>query len=96
LDAVIPPMLKTKLPNPVKETMVFKAPQRQIRQQITFQLPANTIERLRDAAYWLRRSMNEVVQEALSKELAALGKKETGGIPKREQARLAPGRKVTR
>ena len=95
LDAVIPPMLKTKLPEPVKETVKLKAPQRQVRQQITFQLPSNTIERLRDAAYWLRRSMNEVVQEALSKELSALGKKETGGIPKREQARLAPGRKVT-
>lgn len=96
LDAVIPPMLKSKLPEPVKEIVLLKAPQRQARQQITFQLPANTIERLRDAAYWLRRSMNEVVQEALSKELSALGKKETGGIPKREQARLAPGRKVTR
>ena len=81
LDAVIPPMLKTKLPEPVKETaVVFKAPQRQVRQQITFQLPANTIERLRDAAYWLRRSMNEVVQEALSKELSALVKKKLGGF----------------
>lgn len=97
LDAVIPPMLKNKPLESVKEpAVVFKAPQRQVRQQITFQLPANTIERLRDAAYWLRRSMNEVVQEALSKELSALGKKETGGIPKREQTRLAPGRKVTR
>jgi hypothetical protein len=94
LDAVIPPILKTKPPKPVKETVILKAPQRQSRQQITFQLPLNTIERLRDTAYWLRRSMNDVVQEALSKELSSLGKKENGGIPKRERARLAPGRKV--
>jgi len=88
-------MLKTRLADPVKKPVAVKAPRQQaVRQQITFQLPVNTIESLRDAAYWLRRSMNEVVQEALSKELSTLAKKEAGGIPKREQARLAPGRKV--
>lgn len=96
LDAVIPPTPKTRPPALVKEAVALKAPHLQVRQQITFQLPANTIDRLRDAAYWLRRSMNEVVQEALSKELSALDKKEPGGIPKRAQPRLAPGRKVCR
>lgn len=94
LDAVIPLTPKAKLAESIREVKVQKTRPQQPRQRITFQLRTDLIERLRDTAYWLRRSMNEIVEKALIGELAIIDKKEKGGIPKRGQARLAPGRKV--
>lgn len=78
-------MAKKKKPGPavvpveVGESVESKEPL----ERITYHLPPELAERVRDVAWWDRRTANDIVRAALEQYLAALEKKRKEPYPPR-------------
>lgn len=59
------------------------------------QLPERVVERVRDAAYWDRQTVAEIVERALEREVSRM-EKERGTAYERRPGRLRAGRPVKR
>ena len=72
-------------------------PARPAKERATFQLPADLVERVRDAVYWTPgQTMAAFMEEALRHQLDRVEKKRGGAFPPRHGAALRTGRPVKR
>ena len=97
LDAIIPVQGAAKSQKPaLKKRQPKAAPEpAKARERVTIQLPVETVERARNAAYWDRTPLAQIIGDAIETAIDRLEKARGEAYPERDDA-LRAGRPLKR